>query len=175
MASKLWYLLPLVPLLVRLVIFGTKYRGFAKQILSEEENDRDNQRTLLVALTGFTFSALFAIIVIDSAPQNKLLSPIISLLISFSCYYVAMNMQGYKQYRLHDIVTDAFYEAGNISLIQSLCSVVIDHPNLGIFRLSFVIFIIGAWFYDFSKRIRIYTKYLDDLSLQVSTKPGPKC
>ena len=92
-------------------------------ILTEEEQDREAHRSHILALAGFSFSGLLALVVLEAALLQGLHVAIYCLLLSFLFYMFALNLQGYKARRWQDQVATATMDVASLALILSVLSI----------------------------------------------------
>ena len=166
--SFFWYAAPAIPIITRGVV-SLKFRRYMAEIMPEEENDRDTHTTYILALAGFSFSALLALVVVDSQvkKQMDLNVPIFYLLASFLCYYFALNLQGYKFRRWHDQIGDALIDSAGLSLMLSVAHVALK-TSYGIW-IAVVAF--AVWLVDHGIRILLISQALKVQAKIKKTKP----
>ena len=154
----IYYLIPVFPLVVR-SIFAIKIRKHLKDTLGEEESDRSEIRSYVLALGGFSFTALIALAVLEPNIQQDLQLPIYYVFISFLCYLFALNLQGYKSKRCTDLLSDTLLETASLCLIFTILSLLFVSRLDVIFMYSISILSILIWLLDFIIRIRILNKF----------------
>ena len=161
MPDWLWYPLPFIPFIPFITrgILSLRFRPKMSETLAEDENDRENHRTLIMALAGFSFAALLAIAVLDTTTQRFRL-PTYYLLISFLSYYFALNLQGYKFARWHDQLGDALVEAASLSLILAVITVVWATYANEPFAWFVIILALAVWLVDHVIRLWLSARYL---------------
>ncbi len=94
------------------------------EILGDAEQDRGGNRAIILPLAGFSFSALLALVVLDSARVQGLRLPIGLLLASFLAFYTSLNLQSYKVRRWQDQLATGLKESGSGWLLMSVVAVV---------------------------------------------------
>lgn len=161
--TSLAYALPLVPFISRLAFFFPRgIRHYMSEDLAEEETDRESHRMFIRALSGFSFSVLTGMSVVERFTYNnkQFQLPIFYLLISFLFYLSALNLQGYKYKRWHDQLGDALVDSATLSLLLSIISIIWS-TNYGLgFRVSLTILTLLIWLIDHAIRLRILWRYL---------------
>jgi hypothetical protein len=76
---------------------------------------RAANRTFILTLAGFSFSALPALSIYDSrVPGSPLRLEVYYLLVSFLCYYAAMNLQKYPFGGWHQQADVALMESASL-------------------------------------------------------------
>jgi hypothetical protein len=137
-----------------------------KGILTEEQNDRDAHRVVILALTGFSFTGLLALTIVNAQVKLNLHLPVYYLMVSFLSYTYSLNLQGYKSNRRDDLLSDTLLETALLSLILCISSIIwIANPSK---PYSFIL--IGAacfvWLIDFCKKIRLTNDYLKEMDIE---------
>jgi hypothetical protein len=127
--------------------------------LDEPANDRANHRSLIVALAGFSFAGLLALVALPGSLSERAL-PIWFVLISFLSYLATLNLQGYKAYRWHDQIGDALYEMAALGLIASVITFVLKSELPLAFRTIATTLAASVWLIDFIIRIRFTVEHL---------------
>ncbi len=156
----LYYLAPLIPLLTRGLLCLT-FRSEMSDVLDEEELDRESHRAHIMALAGFSFAALLALVVIDAAllHQNFQL-PVYYLMVSFIFYMAALNLQGYKSRRWEDQVGTALMDAASLSLILSILSILFLNGFTPQFAWCISLLALSGWLIDHVIRLRLQSRFL---------------
>jgi hypothetical protein len=129
------------------------------ELLPDAAIDREGHRTLIVAMAGFSFAGLLALVALPGALTERQL-PIWYVLISFLSYLGALNLQGYKAFRWHDHVGDALSEVASLGLIASVMAFILNSELSLAFRIVAVSMAIVAWLLDFGIRLRFLVSYL---------------
>ena len=145
-----------------------------KDVVPEDENDRDSHRALILALAGFSFTGLIGVAVVDAKVQLHLEYAVYFLFVSFLCFFFALNLQGYKFRRWHDQVSDALIEAATLSLMSCIAVVA-----LKIYPTTFVAYFIAVsativWILDFWLRVSRMTIYLQGVKQANRLKTTPE-
>jgi len=161
MASEtvLYYCAPLVPLLTRAMLCLRFYPMMA-DILGEEEQKREAHRSHILALAGFSFTGLLALVVLDSALSKDFHVAIYCLLVSFLSFLFALSLQGYKSKRWHDQLGTALMDAATFCLVLSVISILSSKTPGSRFFCVLSLATVGAWLLDHLARVRFQWKYL---------------
>lgn len=156
----IFYIIPIFPLIIRF-LFISVMKGNLKEILKEEENDRAEIRSYILALGGFSFTALVGFIVLEPAIKQNIQFSIYYVFISFISYFFALNLQGYKSKRWHDIISDALIETASLCLILTVISLLFVSNLNEMFTYIISILAIFIWLIDFIIRLNIQINYLN--------------
>lgn len=132
-------------------------------ILSEGEQDRDQQRSVILALAGFSFSGVLALVLLDAAANQPFQLGVYFLLLSFLGYLWSFNLQGYKSRRWQGELALALLELGALSLILALISIIWASSFGQRFKIAMSALGIGIWCLDHLLRLNIEIRYLRDL------------
>jgi len=152
------YALPFLPLLGRMIII-VRFKHYMGDNLDEAAIDRTNHRSLIVALAGFSFAGLLALVALPGHLSERAL-PIWYVLVSFLSYLATLNLQGYKASRWHDQIGDALYEMAALGLIASVITFVLKSELPLAFRTIATVLAASVWMFDFIIRIRFTIEYL---------------
>ncbi|MBL1215811.1 MAG: hypothetical protein HND52_20760 [Ignavibacteriae bacterium] len=155
----LWTVIPFIPFLTRLILIGF-FRTLMKDILEEEELDRDSHRNYILAMTGFSFSGLLAVTLLEATVIQGFNLTIFYLFISFLFFLFSLNFQGYKSRRWQDQLSTAFTEIASLSLILSIISVLFIKKFDQTFSLVLSILAFSIWSMDHIIRLCLQSKYL---------------
>jgi hypothetical protein len=99
----------------------------------EAENDRQTHRDLILPLAGFSFAGMLALNVFDAKVEINLQIPAYYLLVGFSCYFLAANIQGYKYLAWHNNIGDALYEIGCLCLFLPVAAILLITKGDGLY------------------------------------------
>jgi hypothetical protein len=165
------YFVPLVPLLGRAVMTA-KFRHFMAKGMKEATAAREAHRSFIITLTGFSFTGLLAIAVVDSSIQQSLHLSVYYLLISFLCYLFALNLQSYKTHWWHDQLGDFLVEAATLSLLLSVVAIVWTSKQPDGFKYLITILALAVWLLDHIIRIAILWQYLKQMEVTDGTGKG---
>ena len=162
MASEtvLYYLAPVVPLLTR-TILCLRFYPLMADVLCEQEQKREAHRSHILALAGFSFTGLLALVVLDSALSRDFHVAIFCLLVSFLFFLFALSLQGYKSKRWQDQLGSALMDAATFCLVLSVISILISSktPGSGFLRVLSLA-TVGLWLLDHLLRVGFQWKYL---------------
>jgi hypothetical protein len=153
------YLVPVFPLFGR-ALMTFKFRSFMAKGMKEATAAREATRSFIITLTGFSFTGLLAIAVVDSSIQQSLHLSVYYLLISFLCYLFALNLQSYKSHWWHDQFGDFLIEAATLSLLLSVVAIVWTSKQPDGFKYLVTILALAVWLIDHVIRITILWQYL---------------
>ena len=156
----IWYSAPIVPLFSRAILCISHHSQMG-EILSEEEHDRGAHRSHILALAGFSFTGLLALAVLDATLRQDFHFGVFYLLISFLCYFFALNLQGYKKRRWHDQFATALIDSASLSLILSIVSILHIQTFKSNFAIGLALFAFFVWVVDHIIRLRIQWSYLN--------------
>lgn len=134
MGKILNYIFPFIPIIIRIVL-GIRFRKSMQDKLLEAECDREGHRAIILPLSGFSFTGVLALIVLQKTNNLDLHLQIYYLFLSFISYLCALNIQKYKSRRWHDQIGTALYELASLSLILSII--------LSLLFFYLIIFLIG--------------------------------
>lgn len=130
------------------------------EYIPEEAQEREQNRSLILALAGFSFTGLLALVVLDSTLAQKFRLSIFYLLTSFLSYMWALNLQGYKARRWHGSLAIGLVEVGSLSLLLSVM-VLLWSPNFERpFAVGLSMFASIVWGLDFILRLIFEYRYL---------------
>lgn len=153
------YLVTVVPILSRALV-AWRFRGLMNDVLSEEENDRESNRTLILAFAGFSFTGVIALIVLQPSVSQSVQGGVFFLLVSFLSYLWSLNLQSYKATRWQGELAAAFVDVGSLCLVLALVSLLVSSA----FGTGFVVFTsllaLGIWTVDHCIRLSIDWRYL---------------
>jgi hypothetical protein len=131
------------------------------ELISEAEKDRDTHRSVIIPMGGFSFTALLALAITDAKFNVDLRVPIVFLVISFTAFYFAMNMQSYKNTRRDDLIASTAYDVAMLCLFLAVAHILLSNVDLGLTRYWAVIALI-FWLIDHVVRCRFDWKYLSE-------------
>lgn len=154
------YFVPLIPILLRSV-FVLQLRKKLCDQLSEEELDRDNIRNTTLALEGFSFAGLLALVLIEPNIKQNLTYPIYFVIISFISYMIQINLQGYKSRRWQEILSDTLFELGSLGLIMTVVCLLFMSGLNNLFIYIMTLISILGWLIDFLIRLKIQFEYIN--------------
>lgn len=116
-AQNLWYVLPWIPFLTRGILCLVFWRQMGDE-LPEAALDREEHRSVILALAGFSFTGFAAVCVVDATTHLNLYFSTYYLLVSFLAYFSALDFQGWKHLRWHDQFATALVESANFGCTE---------------------------------------------------------
>jgi hypothetical protein len=158
----LLHLVPAVPLLTRGAIMVV-FRELADEVLSEEAMERDSGRNVSLALAGFSFSAVVALVFLESHAGSSLILPLYFLFLSFIAFLTSSAGEGYKLIRWHDQAVAAAREAGSLSLIMGVIVLLRVSTLPASYRIFLSLVGIGAWLLEHLMYLRRNVRYLSEV------------
>jgi len=161
------YLIPLIPLVARLAVVA-RFSEQMREIPTEEEQDRDAHRTLIIAFSGFSFTGVVALVVLESAVKQNLKFAVFFLLVSFLVYLSALNLQAYKADRWQGELATALSDTGSLCLVSALISLLLSSGFGGSFAVGASVLAGAVWLVDEVLRLRFDWAYL---AAEESVKP----
>jgi hypothetical protein len=156
------YAVPLTPVVTRFLL-AVRYRAQMRQSLSEAEHDRDQSRSVILALAGFSFAGVLAVSVLDITTQQSFANTVYFLLISFLAYLWALNAQGYAATRFQAEMVTAIIDVGSLSLVLSIVSLI----NRGAAPRFLSYLATCIWGVDHVFRVSFEWRYLSSLGRKV--------
>lgn len=162
--NKLSYLAPFFPLVTRGIMAIGYFRHMSDK-LEENEKDRQNIRSMILPMMGFSFTGSLALLIVNGKVDVSLQLPAYYLMISFLCYLFVLNLQGYKDVRWQDnFLGDGLMEAASLSLILSIVYIV-QYTNTSLeYKIIIIILALLIWLLDHCVRLH---KLIDFLSSKV--------
>jgi hypothetical protein len=132
-------------------------------IPSEEAQEREQQRAVILSLAGFSFTGIVALIILDATILPRLHFAVWFLLISFLAYTWSFNAQGYKSKRWQNEIAIGLLEAGGLSLVFAIVSILAASNFDSAFKLAGASLAVIVALSDLVIRARIETSYLFSL------------
>jgi hypothetical protein len=128
-----------------------------KEPLTEDQMDRETYRSIILTFAGFSFAGALGIVGIAAtlAPNSsqQLQPSLYYLLTSFLLHLLALNIQGYKLYRILDQLTDYLVEAGVLLLLFSIIALVrVANPNSD-YAFWVSVLALGGWLLNHAVRV----------------------
>lgn len=136
-----------------------RFRQQMNEILSEEEQDRETNRSLIIAFAGFSFTGVIALIVLEASVKQTVKWAVYFLLVSFLSYLWALNFQGYKDVRWQDEVASALSDTGSICLVFALVSLLVNSAFPTAFVYPSSLLAVVVWTVDHVIRLCIDSRY----------------
>ena len=153
------YFLPVIPLVTRFLLC-LRWNSQMSTELSEAAQERDVQRTFILSLAGFSFTAIAGLALLDGIIRVGLQLPTWYVLLSFVAFFASLNAQSYKSNRLHNQIATALVEIGTLSLMLSLVALLFTAPFNCEFQWVATFVTLGTWLMDHLFRISIDYSYL---------------
>ncbi len=157
-----WAFIFLVPVTLRLVIIF-KYHDATFVQIDEEERNTTEHRGMFLTLAGFSFSALFALVLATTSSESNvqlLGASILLMLISFLMFYGSFSFEAFKYYRWQVDVVDAMSDTGKLALLLSLLSAIYSTEIDPAIKLTCLLFFFLFWLTIFSMNIKARNSYL---------------
>jgi hypothetical protein len=159
------YSIPLLPLISRFMV-GLYWDWLMPISLPEDAQERDMQRGVILGLAGFAFTAAAALAVLDAATRPSLQLSIWYVLVSFVSYLSALSIQSYKHRIWQDQLATALIEAGSLSLMLALVSLLVAAKLEGWFICMATSVALLAWLIDHGVKLRLFWRFLRALDDQ---------
>lgn len=171
MPTLLWYGAPAIPFITWGIVCWV-FRRCMKDRLTEAEIDRNNRRSIILALAGFSFTGLLAIAVVDATTRQNLQLSVYYLMVSFLSFFFALNLQSYKFHRWHDQFGNALFESATLSLLLSVAAVALSTYPGTLYSIGITTLALAVWALDHVIRLRLMWLYFRALS--IARKPQPR-
>lgn len=168
---RLLYFVPLLPILSRALLVW-RFWPLMREVLSEEEHDREANRSLILAFAGFSFTGVTALIVLEPTVKQSVRGAVFFLLVSFLSYLWALNLQSYKATRWQGEAASALAEIGSLSLVMALVSLLVTSAFGEIFIGGTALLAVGVWGMDHFTRLRLDWCYLQSLQRKAERNRG---
>ena len=153
------YLLPFLPFLTR-GILCYRFRAEMTNSLGKEELDKESHRTYILAMAGFSFSGLLAMVVLDASLRQDFHFAVYYLLISFLSYLVSLNLQSYKALLWQDQLATTFMDSASLCLILAVLSILNSQNHVKKFAYALTIIAFSVWLIDHVIRLKIRWRFL---------------
>lgn len=121
-----------------------------------------------------SFTGVVGLLAAVPALKADLRAPIFALLVSFSGYFVALNMQGYKNYWWVDQLADGFRSTADFSLILAIAYSAVAAGLDDIYTTIVLVVAFGAWLFDMMLRLAFEHEWLEKLRPRVSSVDGER-
>lgn len=168
--TTLLYAIPLLPGIMRWLCL-LRFTRLLRAHLSEDELDRDNHKAHILALAGFTFAALLALIAFDAATASKFPFAIYDLFLSFVSFTSALNLQHYKSTRWQDQVGTALTDIGAFGQYLAVLNLAsLSHLSKPMLSVFFTV-ALGAWVVDYLVRLRLDLSHFHRLRKDQHARP----
>lgn len=159
MASRIFYLLPAIPLITR-GLMCVRWHSLMLKHLPEEAQERDVQRTFIFSLAGFSFTAVAGMAVLEGALRISLQLPAWYVLVSFVALIASLNLQSYKSTRWQSQLATASLEVGTLALMLSLVALLYTAAFSNTFRCVAAVITLAPWALDHLIRLILDYRYL---------------
>lgn len=161
--STYWGWVFVIPFFSRIFMIF-KFPEAERVQISESERNIDEHRGLYITLSGFSFSALFALVLAttSSTANIELLGlSILLMLVSFIMFYGAFTFEGFKYYRWQVDIIEAISDTGKISLLLSLLVAIFSTKIDSNIKLISLVFFTIFWLASFLKQFTARYSYLN--------------
>lgn len=159
-AWLLW-LLPFLPIIIRLTAFSN-FPQYWAEVISEEERDAESGRVLSLTLCGFSVSALFVLIATNPGFVEKKIDievPTFYMLMSAVALFGAFSMEAYKHRRWQQQLCLGLEDAGRFSLLASIGALMWVSQFSTRLRTIVVLVCTLTWGGDFFHRLILWNKF----------------
>ncbi len=166
MESSAWvvfaYLIPFIPFILRLKLFFL-FPRFMLENLNEEERDSEAGRVITLTLAGFSFSALFALLVTLPAFSESgadIQVSIYYVVISVFSFVASFSIEAYKHTRWQQHISLTLEDIGRLSILCCFVALMFVSPidRFLVYGVSFI-FALG-WLVDCNHRISLWSEFL---------------
>lgn len=164
-----YYFLPFFPFLTRSFIV-VYFLPCMSDAISEKESDRDTHRGLILGMSGFSFSGLLALAIVNAEVKTNFDLAVFYLLISFLCYFLALNIQGYKLFRWNDQVSDCLIESASLSIILAIITIIMKSVGFTNYSIAIILISCSIWILDHIIRLKLSFSYLTILQASKKNK-----
>jgi len=161
MSRWLWLIIVGIPLITRAALYWFNRGEMSRDLTTEAEKDRETHRGVIIPMAGFSFTALIALAVTDANFDIDLSVPIALLVISFTGFYAAMNIQSYKHTIRADQIGTTAYELATLCLFVAVANVIVSNHSLGPSKYLAVAALL-IWFVDHGIRLVSDWRYLSE-------------
>ncbi len=134
----LWYAVPLFPLATRGLV-ALVFRDAMQQHVHDPVGIRQTNRSLILALAGFSFAGLLGIAVADAALEKDLRFSLYYLLVSFLFYFFALDIQRFLLWQWIHQSSEALIEAASLSLLLSVVSAVLATKGVTTYAIGITV------------------------------------
>ena len=118
------------------------------------------QRSVILALAGFAFTAAAALSVLDTGARPSLQLSIWYALASFLSYMSALSLQSYKYRIWQDQLATALIEVGSFSLMLTLITLLIAAKLEPWFLWMAACVTLVVWTVDHGIKLRLFWRYM---------------
>lgn len=157
-----WVFVFLIPVITRIILVF-KYQNASFQQIDESERNTSEHRGMFLTLAGFSFSALFALVLAvtpSSANVQLIGTSILLMLLSFIMFYGAFTVEGFKYYRWQVDLVDTMSDTGRLALLLSVLSATYGTPVEAYVKLICLLFFSLFWLVSFFLHVKARHSYL---------------
>ena len=157
-----WTYIFLIPILSRTILIFKFHKASFIQI-DETERNTTEHRGMFLTLSGFSFSALFALVLATTssvANVSMLSISILLMLISFLMFYGSFTFEGFKYYRWQVDAIDIMSDIGKAALLLSILAAIYSTSIEASIKLICLLFFILFWLAGFFMHIKARYSYL---------------
>ena len=126
------------------------------------------QRTFILSLAGFSFTAVAGLALLDGAVRVSLQLPTWYVLLSFVALISTLNLQAYKSNRWHNQLATALLEVGTLSLMLALVALLFSASFTSKFQWVAAVITLGAWLVDHLVKLFLDYRYFSELDANTS-------
>jgi hypothetical protein len=162
----LFYCAPFFPLVTR-ILLCLHCRKVMREVPEEAAQERDVNRSFILSLAGFSFTAVAGFAVLDATTRIELQLPTWYVLLSFVSYISTLNAQSYKSNRFQNQIATAFVEIGTLSLMLALIALLFSVSFSCKFQWIAATVTFGAWLIDHALRLKFDHYFLRGLVLKL--------
>lgn len=141
------HLVPLTPLLTRGAISIVFYR-FMSGSLTDTAKQRPENRSVILGMMGFSSASLLALTVVDANVATMTFYPVYYMLISFLGFYLALNIQSYKDHEWQGQLGAVLLDVATLSLLLSIVSIILLSNQDSFYKNLFTGLALGTWLID---------------------------
>jgi len=157
-----WAFVFLIPAIAR-VILVLKYQKASAEQIGESERNTSEHRGMFLTLAGFSFSALFALVLAatsSSANTQLIGTSILLMLLSFLMFYGAFTVEGFKYYRWQVDLVDVMSDIGRLALLLSVLAAIYGAPIESYIKVTCLLFFLFFWLISFFLHFKARHSYL---------------
>ena len=161
-----WAFIFFAPVFARIILV-TKYHKASAIQIDEPERNTSEHRGMFLTFSGFSFSALFALVLAtttSSANVQLLGTSILLMLLSFIMFYGSFTFEGFKYYRWQVDLIDVMSDIGKLALLLSLLTAIYSttiEPNI---KLTCLLFFFLFWLVSFIMHTKARHSYLSSFN-----------
>jgi hypothetical protein len=142
------HLAPILPVATRSALV-LRYPLESQRKPPDQAMQRDVGRNFSLALAGFSFAAVFALIVVAAQGVRLPLElPLYFSFLSFVAFLAAVGLEGHKATVRGDLIADGLREAGVLSLLMGLAVLLYASDFHAFYRYGLPTIGLAAWAWD---------------------------